>query len=215
MGEWGNPIIPGAIYKEEIEAAERNSHIGRYPHSPGYPVHTYWDIGVGDSTAIGFFQFIRSTWYWIDYLEDSGKGLSHYRQELDRKGYHYGMHFGPHDLSHRHIAREANVETVASIAESLGITFTILPKESIQKGILTVKEKFPTLFIDGEKCSKALYALKNYHRQYDDEKKQFKDLPVHDWSSNCADMIRYWAMAPEPVVAGMDYNWNLYQTTYT
>jgi len=113
------------------------------------------------------------------------------------------------------MAREANVETVAEIAAQLGIQFTVLPKESVQKGILTVKEKFPILHIDGEKNAKALYALKNYHRQYDDEKKQFKDLPVHDWSSNYSDMIRYWAMAPEPVLAGVDYDWNLYsQQTY-
>jgi hypothetical protein len=113
------------------------------------------------------------------------------------------------------MAREANAQTIMEIAESLGITFTVLPKEKIQRGILTVKEKFPILHIDGEKCAQALYALKNYHREYDEEKKMFNDIPVHDWSSNVADMIRYWAMAPEPVVAGMDYNWNLYTTTYT
>jgi len=101
------------------------------------------------------------------------------------------MHFGPHDLSHRQMAREANAETISQIAESLGIQFTILPKEKIQKGILTVKERFPILHIDGEHCAKALYALKNYHREYDEERKIFKDIPVHDWSSNCADMIRH------------------------
>ncbi|MDE2145041.1 MAG: terminase family protein, partial [Patescibacteria group bacterium] len=72
MGEWGNPIIPGSIYKDEIDKAERNGQIGLYRHNPAYPVHTYWDIGVGDATAIGFFQFIKGTWFWIDYLEDSG-----------------------------------------------------------------------------------------------------------------------------------------------
>ena len=216
MGEWGNPIIPGAIYKDELDKAEINGQIGLYPHNPSYPVHTYWDIGVGDATVIGFFQFIRGTWFWIDYLEDSGKGLSFYRQELDRKGYHYGNHFGPHDLSHRQMAREVNAETISEIAESLGITFTILPKEKINKGILTVKERFSLLHIDGAKCAKALYALKNYRREYDEDKKIFKDIPIHDWTSHCADMVRYWAMAPEPVTPGMDYDWSLYsKQTYT
>jgi len=210
LGEWGNPIIPGSVYKDELDKAEKNGQIGIYRHNPGYPVHTYWDLGVGDATAIGFFQFIRGAWYWIDYHEDSGKGLSFYRTVLDNKGFHYGMHFGPHDLSHRQMAREANAETIAQIAESLGITFTILPKEKVQKGILTVKERFPLLNIDGEHCSKALYALKNYRREYDEDKKIFKDIPVHDWTSHCADMLRYWAMAPEPVTPGMDYDWNLY-----
>jgi hypothetical protein len=37
-------------------------------------------------------------------------------------------------------------------------------------------------------------ALKNYHKDYDEVNKVYRNNPKHDWSSHCADMIRYWAV---------------------
>ena len=37
-------------------------------------------------------------------------------------------------------------------------------------------------------------ALKSYHYEYDEDKKVYKQEPVHDWSSHYADMFRYLAL---------------------
>jgi hypothetical protein len=51
------------------------------------PVHTFWDIGVGDSTAIWFVREVGNEFHIIDYYENSGEGLRHYMKVLKDKGY--------------------------------------------------------------------------------------------------------------------------------
>jgi hypothetical protein len=61
-------------------------------------VDTFWDLGFGDSTAIWFAQALPGgTFHIVDYLEDSGKPISHYLIELQKKGYLYGTDWLPHD----------------------------------------------------------------------------------------------------------------------
>lgn len=214
-GSWDDPVIPGQIYKDELEAAKRDGRIGQVPYDSRYPVHTYWDIGVGDNMAIWFMQFTGGHWKAIEYYQNSGKGFSHYRDVLNDRGYFYGQHFGPHDLRKRQVSSGEMAETITDIAQQLGINFYILPKEAVNKGILTVKEKFGLVHFDEKKCEIGLEALKTYHREYDEEAKTFSDKPVHDWSSNGADAFRYWAMAPEPVVGELQSDFSLYsQQTY-
>ena len=48
--------VEGAYYGQELAAAELQGRIGHFPASPELPVHTAWDIGRGDYTAIWFWQ---------------------------------------------------------------------------------------------------------------------------------------------------------------
>jgi len=48
--------VPGAYWAELIAKAERDGRIGNFPAMPHFPVGTAWDIGVGDSTIIWFYQ---------------------------------------------------------------------------------------------------------------------------------------------------------------
>src|SRR5512139_375476 len=47
--------IQGAYFGKELAQAEREGRIGRVPYEPGLPVHTAWDLGVGDATSIWFW----------------------------------------------------------------------------------------------------------------------------------------------------------------
>src|SRR5215813_360345 len=51
--------IRGAYYGALIAEAEAEQRIGRVAEEPRLPVHTAWDLGVGDATAIWFFQRLR------------------------------------------------------------------------------------------------------------------------------------------------------------
>jgi phage terminase large subunit len=48
--------IPGAYYGELMARADREGRIGLFPHDPNLPVGTAWDLGIGDSTVVWFFQ---------------------------------------------------------------------------------------------------------------------------------------------------------------
>ena len=89
--------IRGAYYGTEIAAAEAAGRIARVAAEPRLPVHTAWDLGIGDATAIWFYQLAGREIRLIDYYENSGVGLDHYARELQRKGYVYGEHILPHD----------------------------------------------------------------------------------------------------------------------
>ena len=66
-------------------------------------VHTAWDLGVSDFTAIWFVQCVGLHRWLVDYYEGSGVGLNHYAQVLHDKriqqGWKYGDHYFPHDIT--------------------------------------------------------------------------------------------------------------------
>jgi hypothetical protein len=53
---------------------------------------------------------------------------------------------------------------------------------------------FPRLWIDTDKCSYLIKSLENYHKSFNERLNVYSDRPVHDWSSHCADSVRYMAV---------------------
>src|SRR5580765_926663 len=54
-----NAAILGAYFARELADADVAGRICDVPHDPLLPVHTAWDLGMGDSRAIWFFQVSR------------------------------------------------------------------------------------------------------------------------------------------------------------
>ena len=91
-------VIPGAYYTAEIIAAEREGRVGQVDVATDMPVHTAWDLGMDDATAIWCFQVQPGRLHVVDYYENSGKGASHYCDWLNERGYH-GTDWVPHDAT--------------------------------------------------------------------------------------------------------------------
>lgn len=78
--------LRGAYYAPLLDIAEKEGRIALLPHAPDLPVHTAWDLGMDDATAIWFFQVEPSgNWRMLDYYEASGEGLAHYARILRQK----------------------------------------------------------------------------------------------------------------------------------
>lgn len=184
--------IKGAYYGKQIASAEDEGRICNIPYEERFPVHTFWDLGVGDSTVIWFMQAINNEIRFIDYYEMSGEGLPHYAQVLDKKGYVYGRHYAPHDIEVRELG--SGISRLQT-AKNLGISFSIAPKLPIDDGINAARMIFNKCWFDEKKCHEGLLALKNYHKEYDDKRQQYKPQPLHDWSSHAADAFRYFAVS--------------------
>ena len=183
--------IKGAYYAKELRETREQGRIKNIPHDKSLPVHTWWDLGIGDATAIGFFQIVGMEWRMIDYYETSGEGLAHYAQVLQKKGYIYGEHYAPHDIEVRELG---SGKSRLEMASSLGIRFKVAPNIRIEDGINAVRTRFNTLWFDTDKCAYFLDALALYQKEWDDKQGQFKAHPLHDWTSHAADMLRYWAV---------------------
>ena len=184
--------IKGAYYGKQLAEAQEQDRIGKVPYEPRLPVNTAWDLGVGDSTSIWFYQILGQEIRIIDYHEDSGEGLPYYAKILDGKGYKYGDHWAPHDIQVRELGSgKSRIET----AKMLGIQFRIVPNLSIDDGINAVRNTIPRCWFDAQKCELGLQALRNYRKEFDDRRQEYKPKPLHDWSSHAADAFRYLSLA--------------------
>lgn len=184
--------VIGSYFGREMNAAEADKRICGVPWQPEIPVHTAWDLGIGDSTAIWMVQLVGREVHLIDYLENSGVGLDWYARELDRKAYKYGEHILPHDAEVKELGTgRSRLETL----DSLGIRNTrIIPAQSVADGINAARLLIPTCWFDAEKCERGINALRNYRKEWDEKLKAFKERPLHDWSSHGADAFRYLAL---------------------
>ena len=81
-----NANVPGAVYGKEMEAVQMDGRITNVPYDPSAKVDTWWDLGVGDSTAVWFTQTIGRAIHVIDFYEARGEGLPHYCKILTSKG---------------------------------------------------------------------------------------------------------------------------------
>src|ERR1700741_4805138 len=90
--------------------------VGGGASAPRPPVHTAWALGVGDATAIWFYQVSGREVRIIDYYEANGVGLDHYARELQRRGYVYGDHILPHDARVQELGSgKTRVETLTAL----------------------------------------------------------------------------------------------------
>jgi hypothetical protein len=183
--------LEGAYYLNQINRARSEGRITNIPIED-LPVYTAWDLGIGDSTAIWFFQLVRQEVRIIDYHEDSGEGLAHYAKVLQDRGYLYGDHYAPHDVEHRELGSGTSLR---QRGRELGIKFKVVPKHTIEDGIEAARSIFPRCWFDKDRAKAGLNALMNYRKEWDDKHQVFRTRPLHDWASHGADSFRYLAVA--------------------
>jgi len=192
----------GSYYSSELRRVKDEDRLGtvRYDRSKG--VITSWDLGVGDSTAVIFSQFIGAEVHIIDYYEASGAGLEHYVKMLQDKGYVYDQHIFPHDVRVRELGSgKSRIEML----EDLGVhNIEIAPQLLIDDGIQQVRTLLDKCYFDESKTEKLWDALNNYSRDWDENGKTWRMRPKHDWSSHACDSMRYLAVGYQP----FNENWD-------
>jgi phage terminase large subunit len=190
--------ITGSYWGKELAAAEREGRITSVPYEPALPVHTSWDLGIGDSTAIWFWQVNGSEVRVIDHYENHGQALSHYASVLASKPYSYGDDWVPHDARVKELGTgRTRVETLMS----LGRSPKVVPAHKIMDGINAVRLTLPRMWFDKYHCADGLEALRQYQAEFDEKARTFKDSPKHDWTSHTSDAMRYLAIAYREIKA--------------
>jgi len=193
--------VEGAYYAKQFRWLYTNKRIGKLPDNSHLPVHTFWDIGVGDSTAIWFVREVGEEFHVIDYYENSGEGLRHYMKVLKDRGYEYGDHWGPHDIENREFGSDAKSrkelarEGYEIDGQVYSMTFKVVPRTGIDTGIESVREILSKCVFDEEKSSEGITHLEGYRKEWDDKRGCWKDKPLHDHTSHGSDAFRYFAVA--------------------
>ena len=194
--------LAGAIYAKEYKRAVAEGRITQVPYDRSKPVHTYWDLGFGDKTAIWFAQQVGGWWQFIDYLENHGEPLSWYVIEMQRKGYVLGTCFLPHDgvdaMLHSRLSPNDRTKSPDQVLRGLGLRVEIAPKLAITTGIDATRTVFPQCRFDAEKCREGLSALEHYQWGEVAATGQERTKPLHNWASHGADALRTFGVSAKP-----------------
>lgn len=215
-GSWADFDIKGAVYINEIRQLIKEKRHRFIPHEPLLPVHTVWDLGqsTGNAMSIGLYQALSTELRLIGHYSNESFGFPHYfayLQDIQReRGYVYGKHFAPFDINVKELSTG---KTRYQIAKDAGWNFEVVPQLSKEDGIMQVRLLFPKLWVNNIHGGKeALHAWRNYHYEFDDKRMAYSREPVHDWSSNCSDMLRYTAISYPKMLAQNKKTYN--QSTY-
>lgn len=185
-------------------------------YDPELPVHTAWDLGRKDSTAIWWWQKAGTEIRLIDYYENSLKdNIDHYLEQVYGRrllvtsinpingmvtGWKFGepvldakhrMHwkYGKHYVPHDAANKllAAGGRSIVQQAHVLGVKFWVVAATSQQNGIAAARKTIDCSWFDEVRCAYGIRCLNSYHFPYDEDKQRFGDTPVHDWASDCAD----------------------------
>jgi len=192
--------IPGAIWGDSLTRLTNEGRLKVVDPVPGYPVFTGWDLGRSDMTAVWFYQVVGDQVRFVDFYKDSFREIEDYCRMLKEKGetrgFRYQTHWLPHDAKPVRLGMGGKsmlqqfFDYRKELKESFDIgNFDIAPKMGVDDGIQAARRTFQNSYFDERYCQIGFDHLKQYHRKYDEEKKEFS-TPVHDEHSHPADAMR-------------------------
>jgi hypothetical protein len=191
--------ILGAFYGKEMRILTDAGRVTKVEYDPLFKVNTAWDLGYSDDTTIWWFQVVHGEIRVLDYHASNGHQVSYYTDLLKAKEkefeYVYKHHYLPHDARAKTLASggKSIIEQFASKIPPESIK--IVPSLSLQDGIQATRLALMRSWFDAEKCQDGIECLRQYQREYDEDKKIFRDKPRHDWASHGADAFRMLAIA--------------------
>jgi hypothetical protein len=187
----------GAYFTREMSDMEQEGRLTFVKPNPALPLHTVWDLGGTDATACWMFQLEGRYINLVHIVHDSGYGLKWYldKVELIRQsfGCRWGNHFMPHDVKQAHQGWE-QAESRLMIARQHGWFFQVTPKVNFEDGIEAMRYIFPKIRIDKTNCMIGIRAIREYQRQYDEQRACYQSKPMDNWATHIVDALRYLAV---------------------
>lgn len=198
-----NAANVGSFYGVLLTALDVRGGLAAF-ESSGEDVFTSWDLGRADDTAIWWWRIGPQGVDVLDHYASHGDDLGHYFAVLDsraaRHGWRYRKHWLPHDARAKTLATRLSVQD-QFLTRYGAAAVAIGPELSLKDGIAASRWLLQQPLRIHSRCSSVatpkdcdgVEALRSYHREWDDERKCFRETPVHDWSSHTADAFRYLA----------------------
>lgn len=160
-----NCDVQGAIFEAELKQATDDGRICTVPYNRSKPVHTAWDLGFNDPTAIWFYQAYDSQFFFIDYFEGKERTIADYMVILQNKGYVYGTDWLPWDSVKGRGNGKLTADQTTSVDQlmrSMGRKVRIAPDLGIKSRINFARTLFSQCKFDAEKCATGIQQLRRY-----------------------------------------------------
>ncbi len=179
--------VEGAIYKAEIQAAEKDGRIRSVPYDPMLPVDTFWDLGFADRVSIWAAQRTPLEIRVLRYYENDHQAIDHYLREIQTWGYVLGTCFLPWDGGTRSLGTGKSIEELMRIK---GFKTLVNRQLSVADGINATRTIFPQLYFDAALCADGLQYLRRYQWGPATALGVPRSQPLHDDASHPADALR-------------------------
>lgn len=182
-GQAGSQSYYGAV----LQALAKSEKIASFPYQSAHPAYTAWDLGVSDSTAITFFQYIQKKPRIIDYHETHDIGYDPIVKFLQTKPYNMAWHFIPHDGS----VREASDATqrIYKLQDAGLVNSSLLTREGREDGIRRSIEQLMFSEINEPTTVELRRKLQLYKRKFNPITGDYEG-PEHKTESHAADSVR-------------------------
>ena len=191
----------GAYWGAEINRAEREGRVKPIGIDWSHPVHTAWDLGKAVNNPIWCFQVIAGQPRIVDFYRPDSDDLADWIKWLDDKGYR-GNDYVPHDIL---VTEWGSKRTRFETLQSMGRKPVRLPMVSVADGLQAGRTTInAAVFDDNPRVSDGIEGLKNYRRDWDDERKTFRETPVKDWAEHIGSSFRYLSLAWRSVAPPVD-----------
>lgn len=189
---WIGAVI-GAYWGAEVNRAERDGRVKSFEVDHDHPVHTAWDLGKAANNPIWCFQVIDGVPRIVDFYLPDSEDLADWVAWLNERGYH-GNDYVPHDIMAP--AAWGSGRTRIEVLRDLKRKPKPLPRVSVADGLQAGRETINRAwFRDTEEVAVGVEGLRNYRREWDDDRKTFRETPVKDWAEHIGSAFRYLGLA--------------------
>lgn len=198
-----------SIFGQWLAEIKRSGRVGPFDH-PTHDVFTNWDLGLADSTAIFFWRVTPEGVEVLDWVENSGKDLQWYFDELEGRslplgqwheradgtrvfglGWKYVKHWLPHDAAQKTLAAGTSVlnRFLARFGtDKVAIGPNLSKLDGIESGRWLLQQPGTRFH---ERCADAVKRLAEYKYAWDDKGMCFSRYPLHNFASHTGDCWRY------------------------
>lgn len=189
------PVLDGAVYADEMQAAEKEDRFKEVLPDPNKPFYASFDIGHYDATAVWVAQFDVNAINLLYYFEDTRKSMTFYLEKLYAKFSNIAKIYVPFDAENRSwVTGKSRREEMEDFVAGRHTRIRPLPKYWIDDGINVCRLLLPRCHFNLKTVYDGLESLQNYKYEYSDHLGRNKDEPLHDWASHGADSFRYLMM---------------------
>ena len=199
--------VEGAVFGEEMTQVREAGRITVVPLDVNYPVHTFWDFGLGRRNPIWLAQRIGLQTRWVKYFDDFGKGLGWWWRHLEQwrmehGEFQWGTHHLPHDADTQILGDD--VTTKRAILEAAGMRNAYVVPRVTEKsiGIDAMRAALPTdNWFDRVACAEGIKCLDGYQFEWNEKLGSWSRVPLPNWASHGADA---WMQYAQDFQAGGD-----------
>jgi phage terminase large subunit len=188
--------LVGAYFGAEMNRAEREGRIEDCPIDEMYPVHCVMDLGKAANNPVWLFQVVQGALHVVGFYSPRSENLDDWCADLREMGFN-GTTYVPHDIM---VTEWGTDKTRYARLEQHGMSPERVARVSVADGLQAGRMAIDAALFDRKGCGNGIEGLKSYRRDWDDERKTFRETPVKDWAEHIGSSWRYLGLAWREVV---------------